>query len=76
MYSATSEPLIFVQSVWIEMFNSDWFKSIFTSLNVVIIFELPVTDLVVPDNVPRGFEIGLPGSALHLENKEQHYLIK
>ena len=53
------------------MFNSDWFKSIFTSLSVVIIFELPVTDLVVPDIVPRGFEIGLPGSALHLENKVQ-----
>jgi len=34
-----------------------------------------VTDLVFPGIEPRGFEIGLPGSVLHLENKEKHYFI-
>ena len=44
-------------------------------LNVVINFELCLTDLVVPDIVPRGFDIDRPGSVLRLENNEKHYFI-
>ena len=35
---------------------------------------LCVTDLVVPGIEPRGFEIGLPGSVLHLKNKKKTIL--